>query len=80
MTLKTAHRTHTCGELRATNVGETVKLSGWVNTRRDHGGIIFIDLRDKYGLTQVVFDTEFEASVFSDGGNLRREDVITIEG
>ncbi len=50
------YRTHTCDELRKTDVGETVRLSGWINSVRDHGGIIFIDLRDHYGLTQIVID------------------------
>lgn len=48
------YRTHTCGELRKSEVGKSVRLSGWIHSVRDHGGVIFIDLRDHYGITQVV--------------------------
>jgi hypothetical protein len=51
-----AYRTHNCGQLRSTNVGDEVKLSGWVHRKRDHGGVLFVDLRDHYGITQVVAD------------------------
>lgn len=52
------YRTHTCGELRKTEVGKEVRISGWIHSVRDHGGVIFIDLRDHYGITQVVIDPE----------------------
>ena len=54
--LATPYRTHSCGELRATDAGAEVRLSGWVHRRRDHGQLIFLDLRDRHGLTQVVID------------------------
>jgi aspartyl-tRNA synthetase len=72
------YRTHTCGQLRKANVGETVKLSGWVFRRRDHGHFLFIDLRDHYGITQVVFHPERE--FFDAATRLRYESVITIVG
>ena len=52
------YRTHTCGQLRASDEGQTVKLSGWISRIRDHGGVLFIDLRDTYGLTQCVVDVD----------------------
>ena len=73
-----SYRTHTCGELRKSDVGTSVKLSGWLHRRRDHGGVMFIDLRDHYGLTQCVFDPDFPA--FAVVERLRTESVITIEG
>ena len=56
-----AYRSHSCADLTAANVGETVRLSGWVNRVRDHGGILFIDLRDHYGITQVLCDPDSAA-------------------
>lgn len=73
-----AYRTHTCGELRQSDVGETVKLSGWLHRRRDHGGVIFIDLRDHYGLTQIVFNPG--AAGFEAVERLRTESVFSVEG
>jgi len=72
-------RSHYCGDLRASHQGETVTLSGWVHRRRDHGGVIFIDLRDKAGLVQVVFDPQHEAA-FAQADRLRSEYVITVTG
>jgi aspartyl-tRNA synthetase len=74
-------RTHTCGELSAAHVGQTVILNGWVDTRRDHGGLIFIDLRDRFGITQVVFDPEDGHGVGLDAARaLRNEFVVGVEG
>ena len=66
-------RTHNCGTLRKENIGQQVTLSGWVNRRRDHGGLIFIDLRDRFGLTQLVFDPEKNPVAHSSGEKLRGE-------
>lgn len=73
-------RTHTCGELRETNLGETVALNGWVNTRRDLGGLIFIDIRDRYGITQIVFEPTFNNEAHRLAKELRSEYVISVEG
>lgn len=72
-------RTHTCAQLMKKNIGEDVKLSGWVSNRRDHGGIIFIDLRDRYGITQVVFDPEDSEESHKLADSFRSEYVIQIE-
>jgi len=74
------YRTHHCNELRASNVGQEVKLAGWVDSRRDHGGVIFIDLRDREGLTQVVFRPEEFPEVAASAHTLRSEDVAQIVG
>jgi len=72
-------RTHNCGELTKETIGEAVTLSGWVSNRRDHGGIIFIDLRDRYGLTQVVFDPEDDKDAHVLADSFRSEYVIQVE-
>ncbi len=73
-------RTHTCGQLTAKDSGSTVTLCGWVNVRRDHGGLIFIDLRDRYGLTQITFHPEKNKDVFALAETLRPEWVLKITG
>ena len=73
-----AYRTHTCGALREADVGATVRLSGWVHRKRDHGGVLFVDLRDHYGISQVVAKADSEALRVLEG--LRLESVVTIDG
>jgi len=73
-------RTHNCGELREKNIGESVIINGWVDRRRDLGGVIFIDIRDRYGITQVVFEPTFNSQAHSDAKDLRSEYVISVEG
>jgi aspartyl-tRNA synthetase len=72
------YRTHSCGELRTDQVGQTVRLSGWVHRKRDHGQLLFIDLRDHHGITQVVFQPEHP--FFADAESVRLESVITVTG
>src|SRR3990167_9244391 len=72
------YRTHSCGELRSSNVGETVRLSGWAHRIRDHGNLIFVDLRDHYGITQCV--VENESPLFKMIEGLNNEDVVIITG
>lgn len=73
-------RTHTCGELRESNIGQIVTLNGWVDNRRDLGGVIFIDLRDRYGITQIVFEPNYNSKAHSDAKDLRNEWVISVTG
>jgi aspartyl-tRNA synthetase len=73
-----AYRTHSCAALRSSNVGATVRLSGWVHRKRDHGHLLFVDLRDHYGITQIVTDTDSPA--FKTLDRLRVESVVTIDG
>ncbi|MDD5110399.1 MAG: aspartate--tRNA ligase [Patescibacteria group bacterium] len=73
-------RSHTCGALRKTDAGKTVTLSGWVNSRRDHGGVIFLDLRDRYGLTQVTCNPKLAQAAWEVADKVRDEFVIKITG
>ena len=74
------YRTKTCGELRLTNVGETVTLAGWVQRTRKMGGMTFVDLRDRYGITQIVFNNEVDAELCDKANQLGREFVIQVTG
>lgn len=73
-------RTHNCGSLRNTDIGKDATLMGWVQTRRDHGGLIFIDLRDREGMTQVVFNPTLSPDVHREAKELRSEDVVAVRG
>jgi aspartyl-tRNA synthetase len=75
-----ALKTHTCGQLRSEHAGQTVTLAGWVHRRRDHGGLIFIDLRDRWGLTQVVFNPDVSAQAHEVARDLRVEYVLKVKG
>jgi aspartyl-tRNA synthetase len=73
-------RTHYCGALRATDAGKTVILMGWVQRRRDHGGVIFVDFRDREGLVQVVFNPELNPAVHQEAHRIRSEYVLAVQG
>src|SRR5262249_32890301 len=73
-----AYRTHTCNQIRLSDKGNTVKIAGWVHRKRDHGGLLFIDLRDHYGLTQCVINVD--NPVFAEIDKLRLENVIAVTG
>jgi aspartyl-tRNA synthetase len=73
-------RTHTCGELRDSHIGQTVSLNGWVNTYRSYNDQIFVDLRDRYGITQVVFEADTNAELFAAAQELRSEFVVAVRG
>ena len=74
------YRTHTCGELTKANVGQQVTLAGWINRRRDHGGLIFLDLRDRYGITQVICDPERSPEAHRAASEVRSEYVVQVRG
>ena len=73
-------RTHMCGELRAANAGQKVLLMGWAHRRRDHGAVIFIDMRDRTGHTQAIFHEDIDPAVHSRAEEVRAEYVIAVEG
>ena len=79
-TLETGLRTHTCGSLTEKDVGKRVSISGWVANHRDHGGVLFVDLRDRWGKTQVVFRPEHPDDVYRQAGSLKLEWVVRVEG
>jgi aspartyl-tRNA synthetase len=74
------YRTHTCGELQKTHLGQQVTLAGWINRRRDHGGLIFLDIRDRYGLTQIICDPERSPEAHRSATELRSEYVVQVQG
>lgn len=80
MSFEVSYRTHTCGELHTEHVGQQITLAGWVNRRRDHGGLIFLDIRDRYGMTQVICDPERSPQAHRIASELRSEYVVQVQG
>src|SRR6187402_710539 len=78
--LSTPYRTHTCGQLRAADAGSAARLSGWVHRRRDHGQLIFLDLRDRHGITQVVIDATDSPDAHAVASRVRSEFVVSASG
>ncbi len=78
--LATPYRTHTCGELRSADDGKIVRLAGWVHRRRDMGHLIFLDLRDRHGITQVVIDADLAPEAHAIASKARNEYVLQVEG
>src|SRR5512138_3364631 len=74
------YRTSTCGELRTANINQQVTLAGWVHRRRDHGGVIFLDLRDRYGITQITINPNLAKETLEAAANVRMEWVIQVTG
>src|SRR5437016_14121848 len=74
------YRTHTCGDLNKEAIGQQVTLAGWVNRRRDHGGLVFLDIRDRYGITQVTCDPERSAEAHRVASEVRSEYVVQVSG
>jgi aspartyl-tRNA synthetase len=80
LSLEVHYRTHTCGELHKENIGQHVTLAGWVNRRRDHGGLVFLDIRDRYGITQVICDPERSPEAHRVASEVRSEYVVQVSG
>ena len=78
--LGTLQRTHLCGDLRSTDAGKTVTIMGWVNSRRDHGGLIFLDIRDRSGISQVILDKEVSPEGHLKAETARPEYVVAVTG